>query len=484
MATQCICNKNESLRIKAVSSIRANPKITVGRTVRISSSSNIRTKAAISQTKSLKLKSIFNVIDNNTISANSKGFLSTNSSLDSSLSFSGVLHSRVQGQFTIREKPHKFGGYTDRLKSLNFQAQEKLYPSSDITTVLNGVGFRDQNLGTTNIYSGIDEGIYTGNIFQDSTFVTDDSTTYIAPYVSGTDNNLTYRFGVTPLNTKAEESFFVMRASGALSNNSSDISPLYKFTNIKLLDPSGTSIITYRDLVFKGDGYFTTYFSEPVENKARLYTYQTNYPKVGSGNAVGNSGYSVTFDLEIDCLDDPFDTGYNVGYEEFKCDISDSVIDTIRISAIEIQNSGSLAPVDQHYLNFYTLPPLKGNRLVRHIFPDTIFASGYGTTIYPSGKSRWEANAYLDATSFENSGTKSVGGVLTGYSRARYLRLKETSSSIPDSGKLILQFRDQAKNSTTTLNKVGGEFGGVFSGVNSLEMTIKYSHYKILITLT
>ena len=151
-----------------------------------------------------------------------------------------------------------------------------------------------------------------------------------------------------------------------------------------------------------------------------------------------------------------------VGYEEFKCDISDSVIDTIRISAIEIQNSGSLAPVDQHYLNFYTLPPLKGNRLVRHIFPDTIFASGYGTTINPSVKSRWEANAYLDAASFQNSGQKNVGGVLTGYSKARYLRLKETSSSIPDSGKLILQFRDQAKNSTTTLNKVGGEFGGDF----------------------
>jgi hypothetical protein len=460
MATKCICNKNETLRIKAVSNVRANTKITVGNPLRIITGSNVRDKYAKEQTKKLKLQSVFNLIDNNKLEANSIVRTDTESSIKGLLDVSGVLHASVRGEFNIREKPHKFGGYTNRLKALNFQAQEKLYPSSDITTVLNGVGFRDQNLGTTSIYSGIDEGVYTGNIFKDSTFVTDDSTTYISPYVSGTDNNLTYRFGVNPLNTKAEESFFVMRASGSLSNNSSDISPLYKFTNIKLLDPSGTSIITYRDLVFKGDGYFATYFSEPVENKAALYTYQTNYPKIGSGNAVGNSGYSVTFDLEIDCLDDPFDEGYNIGYEELKCEISDSAIDTIRISAIEIQNSGSLAPVDQGFVGLYSLPPSKGNRLVRHIFPDTIFASGYGTTIYPSGKSRWESNAYLDAASFQNSGEKSVGGVLTGYSRARYLRLKETSNSIPDSGKLILQFKD--KPQVSTINKVDGEFGGGF----------------------
>ena len=161
------------------------------------------------------------------------------------------------------------------------------------------------------------------------------------PYVSGTENNLTYRFGVNPLNTKAEESFFVMRASGTTGNESSSISPLYKFTNIKLLDPSGEMIIKYKDLSFKGDGHYATYFSEPLENKTRVYTYNVNYPDIGSGFAVGNSGYSVTFDLDIDCLDDPFNKGYNVGYEEFKCDTVDNILNTLRISAIEIQNSGT-----------------------------------------------------------------------------------------------------------------------------------------------
>jgi hypothetical protein len=46
MATKCICNKNESLRIKAVSSIRANTKITVGNPLRIITGSNVRDKYA------------------------------------------------------------------------------------------------------------------------------------------------------------------------------------------------------------------------------------------------------------------------------------------------------------------------------------------------------------------------------------------------------------------------------------------------------
>ena len=94
-----------------------------------------------------------------------------------------------------------------------------------------------------------------------------------------------------------------------------------------------------------------------------VYTYNVNYPDIGSGFAVGNSGYSVTFDLDIDCLDDPFNKGYNVGYEEFKCDTVDNILNTLRISAIEIQNSGTENPVVQEFLRisllhlFFRIPP-------------------------------------------------------------------------------------------------------------------------------
>lgn len=453
MATKCICNKDESQRLSAVSTIRATTNITVGNPLRIITQGSIRADNSKRIDEELKIQSITDVkIHDLDFTANLKSratgevFSDAHFILDS-----GVLRARVQSDYNIKGKPHKFGGHTSRLKLLNFEAQEKLYPSSDFVTTLNSVSFRDQNLGTDNIYSGIDEGVYTGNIFKTSSFVTDDDGSYIAPYISGTEHDLTYRFGVNPLNTKAEESFFVIRASGATSNASAGVGPLYKFKNIKLLDPSGNNIITYKDFSFKGDGYYATYFSEPEEIKTRLYTYNFNYPDVGSGFAVGNSGYSVTFDLDIDCLDDPFDQGYNVGYEEFLCDLASGVVDTVRISAIEIQNSGSFFPVDQNYVNLNVLPPLQGERLVKHIFAKAIVASGYDTTIFPSGKSRWQSNTYLDQQSFQNSGEKSVS-FLSGYSKARYLRLEEVSDSIPDSGKLILRFEDQRQ--TTTRVKV------------------------------
>ena len=185
MATYCICNTNETLQVRASSSVRANPKVAVaiGNPLRIITDSKIRASANKTSHEELRIQGESNVTDTLSISANSKVVALVDMFLEGVVSMSGALNAEVRSDANLILKPHKFGGHTARYKSLNFEPQEKLFPSSDFITTLNGTGFRDQNLGIENIFSGIDEGVFTGNIFKDSTFVTDDDNSYIIPYV-------------------------------------------------------------------------------------------------------------------------------------------------------------------------------------------------------------------------------------------------------------------------------------------------------------
>lgn len=461
MATKCLCNKNEVLQVRSSSNLRVQRThegngidssfvISNGVTQRVSATSRIKASAVVNGPA--KFTSSFSLKAKNSLSINNRDKItSVDSHIPlSRLSLSGVFHGPIRSDSNCKTQVEKISGFTKRIKDLNFVAQEKLFPSGDISSRYQGTSFRNHRSASTNLFGAVDEGVFTGNIFTTGKIISDDDEGYIKPYVSGINTTLRYRAKINPLNTKAEESFFVIRVKGAESSFTFNNAPEYNLKNIKLLDPSGETIIQYKDLTLNDDDHYTTYISEPITNLARLDTYDSNYPRIGNSFAVGNSGYSVTFDINMQCRDDPFDDGYNVGYEEFKCSgVGSQILETLRISAFEIQNSGSAAPLATHFLNFNTLPPSKGGRIVRHIFPAAIMASGYDTTIFPSVESRWQSTP----PSVQNSG-EITGGLLAGYRHATSINLKH--SSIADSGKLILRFEDQPQ--TSTFNKKLGEF--------------------------
>ena len=451
-SVQCLCNTNESQRISAVGSLSAHAsktqsiKQSVINVAKLSAKNSKRVGLAVSL-----LGECFGRADENVEHGNPDGISCLGIINNPHLAISGVAESNLAGLgLCNRPNVDKFAGNFDTLKSISlFKPDERLYPSSDMTTTLSGVSFVDRNLNSGNLYQSIDEGIFTGRYITNNASnyskITDDKNTFIQPISTGVDANLRCRFGVNPMVVKAEESFFVMRASAPLRNTVAGSAPLYNINNIKLLDPSGDLIIKYKDLDIKGDSV--------------LNTYDPKYPRIGK-HFVGASGYSITFDVDINCMDDPFGFGHDVGHQEFTCSgvsiasgffLGEQVttIDNIKISAIEIMNRGSEDTVEQQYLNLFSLPVETGERLIRHIFPTQIFPSGFDTTIAPSSVSKWQSSAYPDASGvYSNSGIVGAS-ILRDTVLPSYLRLE--SASIPDSGKLTIKFEDVKQSSTTTI---------------------------------
>jgi hypothetical protein len=392
------------------------------------------------------------------------------------LRVSGNIKSKISGSLNIPNiKTDKFAGPFESLKHIDFRSTEKLYPLSDVITELNGSKFIDQNYNTTNLYSKIDEGVSVGNYVDHgkiSQMISDEKLSYIQPSSIYTSGDFRYKFEVTTPSYHARKSFLFIRASAPTSTYSAEIPPQYRIHNITLNDPSGNLIIKYKDITLRGDAdyntdytNFTTYITEPETNNLLLNTWEANYPFMEE-----SSGYTLNLDFSIQCLDDPFDDGFSRGYED-TCVLPSSINvnlplnpdNSLRISSIELSNSGELGIHKDKYLTFYTEVSPIGQRITRAFAPVEVISNNVDVDIYPESYSLWQSSPDSYGN-FSYNTSKSGSQVLTSKLQddAPYNYITAISSSPNiDSGRLTLKFSHQSPTSVASL--ADGEFSPGFN---------------------
>lgn len=386
----------------------------------------------------------------------------------------------------------KFGGNVEKIKSISFNSNEKLFPTRDIVTNYNNSYFVNESLSSSGLFESINYGVATnGYVYNggNGKVISNEEESYIQPSSIYTSGTFRYKFEVNaPLYTP-QESFLFIRAAAPTSTISSNIPPEYKIYNIRFEDPSGNLIIKYKDITVRGDSdysknklNFVTYISEPEINNLSLYSWQDNYPLLGQA-----SGYTLNLDFSIQCLDDPFSLGFNKGYEDTcKTELintdSNSYLsfdgsplstqtqvfslnptNSIRISDIEIANSGNRGYTYNNLLNFYVEVNAVGNKLTRIIPPVELILNSEDLGIYPSGYSTWIStpdglgNTYTNETKV---GSRELANQIANDENYDYITL---ISSFPhqDSGRLTLRFSHQSPGSVTAYSDGEFSFGSL-----------------------
>ncbi len=403
----------------------------------------------------------------------------------------------------------KIGGSLSQILAIpNFRSTQKLYPIKDITTNISGVYFVDKELDSGNLYQSVDEGLFTGNYVENnnqSTRISDDANAFIQPSSIYSQGDFKYKCEVSAPLITPKNSFLFIRAAAPLITNESDVPSIYKIYNIKLEDPSGNLIVKYKDITLRGDGdfldddkhNFATYVTEPEINYASLYTWQPKFPILGE-----SSGYTLNLDFNVDCINTPFSSHFSNRYEN-ECVLEDKFVETsrndylaidgapiatqtqgyvlnpnnsLRISAIEIVNSGSIVGLlKDNYLPFHAEVQPTGNRLERTIYPSMVMHQDFDTTIEPEIHSLWkssdELNNYYDNTS--SSGISFLTGKLRDLFNFGYIELDSATS-----GKLQLQYKHEPPFG------VKQQAGGAFNfgsktrskGLNSSSYDIVYAN--------
>jgi len=381
------------------------------------------------------------------------------SSLIGRLNFGG---SPIISQGTFRAlRVDKFAGTFK-----DYQCVQKLYPSGDIITSVDGSYFVNEINQSGNLYQSIDEGVYTGSYHTQSgrsDLISDDLTTFITPSAVQTEGYFRYKCAVAKPIT-AIDSTFVMRATAPLQNRLTQTPPQYTLQNIKLEDPSGDLLIHYDDIVIRGDAdlhdvnnkNWATYASQPKENRYLLNFWDSLYPKLEDA-----AGYTLNFDVTVQDFDDPFDGGFSLGFEENDVahitTTSDSdylsiggspvgamfqgvmnPTNSLRISAIEICNSGAYDIAAGDRLNMFLEVQPTGNRLQRCVKPTSLKLATFDNGIWPTSSSVWQ-DGTASYTNETTSGANYLLGRLTSEDLTDYISLQSTFG-VPDSGKLVLEF--------------------------------------------
>lgn len=482
MADCLICVKNNDFDLKGTSKFKSKAGLNIVYRANINGDSNLNVNknqqaALISSVVrgNFSLKASSNLSNNldfaDTVESNIKAWLKISGNAKTNL----LTNSKFQNTYI-----DKFSGHLNDLSSLsNFIPVQKLYPIGDEITALNNSYFVNKNLSTQNLYDSLDEGVFIGNYnehLNKSNRISDDNESFIQPSSIFTSGTFRYKCEITRPYHHPKHSFLFIRASAPLSNYGANIPPEYRIHNIKLEDPSGNIIVKYKDITLKGDADYSkdvvnyaTYISEPEINNANLRTWDENYPILNEG-----SGYTLNLDFDVICLDDPFDQGFNRGYEEKACDLKFvnngdndylaidgaplsthtqgyhlNPTNTIRISAIEICNSGDLCSLCENsgikledYFGFYTEVAEIGQRLSRTILPVEILQYRFDNEIYPEEYSLWESSPDYNLNVSYNtsaSGSNVLVSKLRNFSNNEYITLSHNDISV-DSGRLTIKF--------------------------------------------
>jgi hypothetical protein len=452
MLTDCLpCQLKRTSRIKSTSSLKVSSISDLSPKARLSGIGGLKLDISkkIGFTARLTVDSDFKAKENMTFGLNELS-QSGEGDIRGILSVSGNLIGRVSSSSSIQNVyVDKFAGPISSLSSVNnFFSTERLYPISDV--IVDNIV--DKNLNNSNLFPSIDDGIFTGNYTENykiSKLISDDANSYIQPSSIITDGNFRYKFEVTkPFAIK--DSFLFIRASAPISNYTSSTPPRYSLSNIKLEDPSGNLIIKYKDIILRGDSdyskdnvNYTTYISEPEINNLSLGTWEYNYPLMEE-----EDGYTLNIDIASLCLDDPFDTGFNKGYE-YDCVSLESELseilpllpqpnNSIRISSIEILNSGGVGVLRDNYVTLYSEVQAVGQRISRSIKPSQLLNKDFDTGIYPTVKSLWKSNNGLVNNS-STAGSNALQNILVNESKNDFIVL-DYIDGVSDSGKLNLKF--------------------------------------------
>jgi hypothetical protein len=352
----------------------------------------------------------------------------------------------------------------------DFYCQGKLYPSGD-RAVADGFGtFIGKYNQAADLWNFIDEGVYEGVAKDggDSNLLSDDFNSFIEPNTIHTEGLFQYNCELTQLNVRPDHSAFRVRVSAPLTNLESQSPPLYTLYNIRLLDPSGNLIIKYNDIQIKGDSSdeyqnFSTYSSLPEKN---VIADKYDWERRGFPHMHQSSGYNLSFSVRAVSLDDPFDPGFDGGFEEnyiipetfYASGNNYLALDgqplstqevrfinpgnNFRISAVEICNSGGLGPRVEDYLPFQMAVREKGRRLERCIKPKFMPLNTYDTTIYPAVNNNiWQDNR-LVYTNEDVCGSQELINILQVNNSDKFITLQTAEGGdVADSGKLVLKFK-------------------------------------------
>lgn len=407
----------------------------------------------------------------------------------------GDIKSKLSVEFNIHQKLYGSGivnTYADKFNGNfgNFECLQKLYPIEDVAVT--GETFVGPNLETTNLYSFIDEGVFTGEYtkkFGNSELIADDQNSYIQASGANTQGTFSYKCKVNKPIVRPDLSSFRIRTSAPISNAQVDLTPAYTIKDIKFEDPSGNLIVEYDDIYIRGDGGFATYSSLPKNNLAKLNDWNPSFPFLQEP-----SNYTLSFKILADAFDDPFDPGFNVGFEENYRHEPTGFLNTIKISAIEICNSGRLGPGIENYIPIYYEVQKAGNRIERKIYPIAAPLIDFDTGIYPSVSSVWYTNDDPTQSNTNKCGTSALITALRNDSTNDYITLKHTS--LTDSGKLTLKFGHEPVGLVSDIQK--GAFdcnfdqsvcdiwiqpSGAFNTLNKVDMYVN-DHFFVVETVS
>lgn len=345
---------------------------------------------------------------------------------------------------------------------------EKLFPSGTLAIDPEFTEFVGNVAGP--LHELIDEGVYQGILIDggDSFNVSDDDTTFIRPDSDiSTEGFFQYKCSLSAFNVRPKDSRLRMRVSAPISNYESSIAPLYKVYDIKFLDPNGNTIIQYEDFSFQGDSTdeytnYTTYSLNPIYNAADLYDWERRDDPLFHEE----KNYSLVFSLEAISLDDPFDEGYNSGFEENRIETGPFAEPTpnFKLSALEICNSGEFGPRPEDFVNIYLEVDNKGRRLERSILPSFMPTPDFDTTIWPSVSGLWSDNWGNDNS--DVCGARELVKDLRKNNTIDYITFDYMDGeNIADSGKLVLKF-STGWSDVTEITK--GDFNFAFDQGNDI----------------
>jgi len=370
----------------------------------------------------------------------------------------------------------KFAGHKP-----SFRASSKLYPIGDVSFT-NKITSNNIQITSSPAYQKLDEGVFSNNYTDNNTdgkLLSDDNQSVIFPNQVFSSGDLEYKFRVSYPLANPKLSYLALRASAPFDDYVLRIPQQYGIYDIKLEDPSGNLIIQYEDIQIKGDNNFTTYISQPVVNNVNKPSWESGFPYMDSGGPLflENQPYTLSLSLSYTCNNRPFDTKFNFGYE-YTCVSgiytnvdNPNLFNGLRISAIEIGNSGGVGVLKNNYLNFYSKVRDKSERVVRTLLPNTIFNNTYNNGIYPESNSIWKTTVDdTEYTNISNSGAVYLLQKIRNDKTSDYITLLNTSP-VQDSGRLILKFDTKPERDSSD-QYINGAFAfGGNSDFDNAELT-------------